>query len=109
MQVEGSLTIFGVMAIAISYVLLLIAFTAIEEERMLYIMGGFAGILLGALLLGFAKIIRLQMEISKQLETLARFSRAQTKALNDFTAPATRGKKTAKTEEKAVATTLPSA
>lgn len=84
MRIEGGLSIAGIMAIVISYILLLLAFIVVEEQRMLYIIGGFAGFLLGLLLLAFAKIIHLQTEMLKQLETLVRFDRAQTKALTEL-------------------------
>ncbi|OUD11702.1 hypothetical protein [Thioflexithrix psekupsensis] len=93
MRIEGGLSIAGIMAIVISYVLLLLAFIVVEEQRMLYIIGGFAGFLLGLLLLAFAKIIHLQTETLKQLETLVRFDRAQTKVLTDFAANNTPVKK----------------
>ncbi len=89
MQIESSLSIFGLMAIAVAYILLLLAFTVVEEERMLFIISGFGGMLLGLVMLGFAKIIRLQQEINQHLNTLTRFSRAQTQAMTELTATKT--------------------
>ncbi|MEK7991529.1 MAG: hypothetical protein VSS52_011030 [Thiotrichaceae bacterium] len=84
MRIENTLNIFATLIYAISYIVLLLAFTLIENERMTYIAGGLGGIILGTILLGFAKIVYYQEKNHQELLELVRTQRSELRALNEM-------------------------
>lgn len=97
MKVESIIAIFGVLAIVISYILLLIAFTVLEESKTFYVISAFGGIVIGTVLLGLSKMIIHQEELVKQLDALNKLTRLQVKALTELSAA--KNPKAAKTNQ----------
>ncbi|WP_353572752.1 hypothetical protein [Candidatus Albibeggiatoa sp. nov. BB20] len=83
MRIENTLNIFATLIYAVSYIVLLLAFTLIENERMTYIAGGMGGLILGSILLGFAKVVYYQEKNHQELVELVRTQRSELRALND--------------------------
>lgn len=103
MKVESIIAIFGVLAIVISYILLLIAFTVLEESKTFYVISAFGGIVIGTVLLGLSKMIIHQEELVKQLDALNKLTRLQVKALTELSAA--KNPKAVKTNQTAAANT----
>ena len=84
MRIENTLNIFATLIFVVSYITLLLAFTLIETERMTYIVGGLGGIILGTILLGFAKVVYYQEKNHQELLELVRTHRSELRSLNDM-------------------------
>ncbi len=84
MRIENMINIFAVLIYVISYVVLLLAFTLFEDDRVIYIAGGIGGIIFGTVLLGFAKIIYYQEKSYQEILELVRVQRTQLRAFNDM-------------------------
>lgn len=83
MRIENTLNIFATLIYAVSYIVLLLAFTLIENERMVYIVGGLGGLILGTILLGFSKLVYYQEKNHQELVELVRVQRSELRTLND--------------------------
>ncbi|MCV6638026.1 hypothetical protein [Candidatus Albibeggiatoa sp. nov. NOAA] len=84
MRIENTLNIFATLIFAVSYIVLLLAFTLIENERMTYIAGGLGGLILGTVLLGFSRIVYFQEKNHQELLEMVRVQRSELRALNDM-------------------------